>query len=210
MSEHQTSNAMSPDLKFFLGLAWETIQQPRDGARRFLDLGWPSTAVWPLLILGAVLGGVKDGILTVSAPMPPMFEGIPAFIFSPLGLTFGKFVLLAGMAFALYQVGRAMRGGGTFPEAILVLGWWQAIMVGLGLIQLLLFFSIPILAAFFQLIVAVLAIWLLVVFTAELHGFQSMGQAVFAVIMAAVGVGIAVTVLANLTGLTLVGGIPNA
>ena len=70
--------------------------------------------------------------------------------------------------------GQFFSGEGTFNNALAGVLWINFILVGVNLFQILLIISIPILADFVALLASLWSIWALVVFSKELHGFNSL------------------------------------
>ena len=70
--------------------------------------------------------------------------------------------------------GQFFSGKGTFNNALAGVLWINFILVGVNIFQILLIVSIPILADFVALLASLWSIWALVVFSKELHGFNSL------------------------------------
>ena len=70
--------------------------------------------------------------------------------------------------------GQFFSGEGTFNNALAGVLWINFILVGVNIFQILLIISIPILADFVALLASLWSIWALVVFSKELHGFNSL------------------------------------
>ena len=70
--------------------------------------------------------------------------------------------------------GQFFSGDGTFNNALAGVLWINFILVGVNIFQILLIISIPILADFVALLASLWSIWALVVFSKELHGFNSL------------------------------------
>ena len=82
--------------------------------------------------------------------------------------------MLLMAAFIITYGGQFFSGDGTFNNALTGVLWINFILVGVNLFQVLLIISIPILAVFLGLLALVWSIWALVVFSKELHGFNSL------------------------------------
>ena len=70
--------------------------------------------------------------------------------------------------------GQFFSGEGTFNNALAGVLWINFILVGVNLFQILLIISIPILADFLALLASLWSLWALVVFSKEMHGFNSL------------------------------------
>ena len=82
--------------------------------------------------------------------------------------------MLLMAAFIITYGGQFFSGEGTFNNALAGVLWINFILVGVNIFQILLIISIPILADFVALLASLWSIWALVVFSKELHGFNSL------------------------------------
>lgn len=187
---------MTPDFGTFLRLFGETLKDPAAIARQIAGLRWPHEIGW----MG--LGGITA--LTVIAIY---FEGLMPGR-GDLGIIGGQpfvdAILLGAMTvlliFVLYWAGRAIGGQGTFGATLLMMTWFQAIVLVLITIQLIAGFIAPPLSGFVALIAVVLQIYCLVHFLNELHGFDSLWKAAGLFVMAVFGMALGMTVIVMLIG----------
>ena len=82
--------------------------------------------------------------------------------------------ILLMISFIITFGGHFFSGKGTFNNALAGVLWINFILVGVNIFQILLIISIPILADFVALLASLWSIWALVVFSKELHGFNSL------------------------------------
>jgi hypothetical protein len=168
-----------PDI---LALMRLTLQAPRRGARRILDMNLPINVRWLALVLVAA-GSAIAAHLSIALMPPEQRDLMLSLIASPLRtalLQAGIWAMIAGAI----AVGGRMRGGtGTFPDALILMVWLQFILLCVQAVQVLTGVVLPILADLIGLAGIVLVLWLLTNFVAELHGFRSL-VAVFAGLVA--------------------------
>jgi hypothetical protein len=163
-----------------------TLKNPRGGARMVMN--WPLSMgeLWLVLGLMAVLSSLLAEFLVAQAS-----EGIDpltaAMMASPLGYAAFQFAGLAVLTALIHAIGRRFGGTGSFAQALAVMGWLQAILIVLQVAQILAFILVPPLAAIISLISLVLFLWLLTSFTAELHGFVSLGKTFLGIIASFLG-----------------------
>lgn len=150
-----------------------TIRDPRGGARRILHIDPPMVARWWLLALVAVV----SALLTYAsyALLPPEAQEIlAAGMASPLRSALVQLLVLVICAVAVDRIGRWRRGAGTFPDAVLLVGWLQFMLTGVQAAQVLAQLLLPPLAEGISLFGIALFLWLFTNFVAELHGFRSL------------------------------------
>jgi hypothetical protein len=182
---------------YLVGMALQTVVEPRKIAREVQAISLPRTTLWEVLILllvGATFLAVIDGIIL---PVDP------AMVISPLqvdplmmGVAQGSTTIF--LVFAIYWVGRAVGGIGSFDQALLTVIWAQ--FVGLILQLGVVFFDVfaPGFSVLLAILTVVMNFWILSHFIAEMHGFRSAAM-VFA--------GILVTSVLAIFGVSIVIGI---
>ncbi|MEJ2018554.1 MAG: Yip1 family protein [Maritimibacter sp.] len=182
---------------YLVGMALQTVVEPRKIAREVQAISLPRTTLWEVLILllvGATFLAVIDGIIL---PVDP------AMVISPLqvdplmmGVAQGSTTIF--LVFAIYWVGRAVGGTGSFDQALLTVIWAQ--FVGLILQLGVVFFDVfaPGFSVLLAILTVVMNFWILSHFIAEMHGFRSAAM-VFA--------GILVTSVLAIFGVSIVIGI---
>jgi hypothetical protein len=201
----------------------ESLTDPRAATRRITGLGLPSAILWQALAAAVILtvlleqalfwagsgGGFPDPA-TLDPLDAQMLEMTRLYAENPVVMAMiqGGFAVLA--IFAIHFVGRACGGQGAFEDALAMIAWFQIILLALQLAQALVGLVLPPLSGFIALATLVLFFYLLTMFTAEIHGFQSPGV-VFAMIIATIiALAFAMTVILALFGVTFLPEMPNA
>jgi len=132
--------------------------------------------------------------------LPPAFAAMMA---APLDLALGHAVAFLLLTGAIYAMGRAVGGQGSFADSLTILVWFQLVLLCVQLVLLLVQLLVPPLVNVTSIVAMVLFFWLLTGFVAELHGFKSLGMTFLGIIAAMVILALALTVvLATFVGLT--------
>jgi hypothetical protein len=183
-----------------MGLVRDTVTDPRAGARTILRARLGMDVRWLALALVVVLS-VLLGQLTLQLMLGPsgMMGGVLSGPVASLMLQGG---VLMFMVFTVHTVGRWMGGGGSFPDALLLMVVLQGIMVLIQVLQIAAMLLLPPLAGILGLIGFGVFLWVLTGFVAELHGFRSL-LAVFGMILAtAFGVAFLIAMMLAMLGVT--------
>lgn len=167
----------TPDVKELL---IETFRAPKDLARRLIAMNLPMQA--RLIALGAVVAA--------SAALGTLAEILFAFITkidlgavgSPLPMAVVQGVLILYGAFAMVLVGGVFGGRGRYADALLLMVWIEFVLMVAQIAQVLIMVFFPLTSVVVSLAVVGLLFWLLVQFTAALHGFTEMVPVAFGVI----------------------------
>lgn len=175
-----------------LALTRQTLEDPRAGVRSLLALGIPMPARTAGLLLVAVMSSVflHLGFMLLPPSDDPLVQFMSA---SPLRTAAIQWVILAASVLLIYRIGRAMGGRGSLADTLLVIVWFQLIMLGVQALQLLALVLSPIVAAGLDILALGLFLWLLASFVAELHGFASRGAVLAGIFLA--GFGLALTMV---------------
>lgn len=151
-----------------LALVRLSLVDPEQGGRAVMALNPPMSVRWMVLAL-AVVGAVLFQFV------PLVLSGQTEGMVSPLWPTLAQGAMNLAIVLLITLVGRAAGGKGTFPDALLLVGWLQSIS--------LIFMAVLLVAGIFgpgvELPVIVgsilLTIWMIVGFICAVHGFQSKG-----------------------------------
>lgn len=192
-----------PDL---IRRGFASVHTPKEQLRALLDLGLDRTVLWPAM--GSVVAISVLGVALASMVSPAdMQDDVLAGVFrdSPLVLAALQLGMLSIMAAAIHTIGRNFGGSGRFEEALLAVIWLQWIMFCLQVLQILALVLAPPLVTPIALASMAIFVWCLVNFVAELHGFDSLGMVFAGVIMSAVGLLLAISVVLSLIGLVVTG-----
>ncbi len=164
---------MKWDSGYLLGMALQSIPEPRKVARDLFAEGFSQRALWYMLALILVLSTM---LRVVGVALYPPPEGTPPLLsLSPLliGALGGGFTVLSVVL--IDRIGRAMGGTGHFSQALVTMVWLSSLnlllsatVLGLGLFapgMALLLVPLGYLALFY----------IMTMFITELHGFSSPG-----------------------------------
>jgi hypothetical protein len=152
-----------PDLP---ALAWRCVKDPVEGGKAVLALN-PVMAVRWMLLVAAIASAVVvlyalPVLMGAAGDMPPPLY----FALWQVGLNLFAITLIA-------YAGRAFGGTGSFSDALLLMGWLQALTVPLLLVQLVIAAILPALNMLVVMAEVALSIWLLTGFVSAIHGFTS-------------------------------------
>ncbi|MBZ4022909.1 hypothetical protein CKO11_10605 [Rhodobacter sp. TJ_12] len=159
-------------LALYLSLVRQSLTDPPEAARRVIALLDSAKARWlalaAVVTAGAALGTFGELLfsLVTGVDLGPSASPVR------LGLIQGALMIYAAAAMAVF--GRQVGGKGDFAGAFALVVWIQAIMVGAQLVQIVVMTIFPLIGVLMTLTLFVLMIWLLVQFTAALHGFESL------------------------------------
>ncbi|MES2144356.1 MAG: YIP1 family protein, partial [Pseudomonadota bacterium] len=137
--------------------------------------------------------GVECGFCELACPVADqqMLFGFPA----PFESALAQGGILVVMAVLAYGVGRWRGGRGSFADALILMVWWQAVLLGFQLVQIAALLLFPVATNLLGLAGLVLVFWLLTGFIAELHGFSSPGLVLVGIIATLVAAAILASLL---------------
>jgi hypothetical protein len=190
---------MTLTLNSLLGMVWRTVRNPREGATEVLSLGVPREALWPALALVVVL----SILFAHATALLVTGEAGMAMPVGPAATGFIQLLLLVVMVFAIFWIGRAMGGSGSFEEAILLVTWLQFIMVCLQVVQAFALVFVAPLAGIIGIAGILLFLWLLTNFTAVLHGFSSLFMVFLMILVSGFGIAFGLAIIMTLIGITV-------
>ncbi len=156
----------------FLSLVRLTLRDPVGAAGQVVALLSVPGARW--LALGAVvtsaaaLGTLGELVFSLATGLD---LGPPA---APVKLALVQTVLIVYSAAAMAVVGRQFGGRGGFGDALSLVVWIEAVMVVGQVAQIFVMALFPLASMLLTLALFGLMLWLLVVFTAALHGFDNL------------------------------------
>ncbi len=163
-------------------LVMETLRSPREAARRIIALDPPMEARWIGLLLVSVLALLETRLGGLVLPLddqPPIF----ALAADPvLGVPFQVLSQLV-IATAIAGIGRIFGGTGSFADALLLIVWLEFMLVLAQAVQLVALVLVPPVGMLIAFVAIGLLIWLLVQFTAALHGFTNLALVVLGMVV---------------------------
>lgn len=195
-------------LRSLVGHAWETVQKPRDGARRIIAADLTSDILWQALALVVVVS-VLLGRITVMTVAQGAGPAMSPYLANPLVMGVIQGLLLVVMVYATHVIGRFFGGQGAFVDALSLVVWLQFIMVCLQVIQTGLMVLLPPLGDVMGLIGLVLFLWLFTNFVAVLHGFQSLALVFVMILISIFALTFLMSIVLSVLGIG-VGGLANA
>ena len=193
---------MTLTLNNVLQMAWRTILNPREGAEEVLALGVPRQALWTILflviVLSIMLGQISNLLMTQVGDAA--FGGLLA---NPVATGMIQLALLVVAVYAIYGIGRAFGGTGSFDEALLLVSWLQFIMVCIQVVQTVFMVILPPLAAMIGVAGLFLFLWLLTNFVAVIHGFRSLGQVFVMILLSTFVLAFFLSLILSITGVVI-------
>ncbi len=158
---------------YLIGMALQTIPQPRVVARDIIALRFSRAVLWQTFALLSVCA-MGFGVLGAMI-YPPDPELLGPLFSNPISVGIIEAAIEVILIFAIYGIGRAFGGTGRFDATILVVLWLQFVTLLLQAAIILLLLFAPLMAALLQAMGFVLVFWILTHFITELHGFRSTG-----------------------------------
>ncbi len=183
---------------YLLGMALQTIPEPRKVAREILSLGFPRGVLWQAFALFAVLSTGLGVAATILFPTPPELAG--TLMADPLRVGMIETSGLVLTVFLIYWEGRAFGGRGRFEQALLTVIWLQYISVMIQLAVLVLALFAPGLAVLLNIFGVGVSFWILSHFIAEMHGFRSAGLVFAMIVLNILGLAVAMGILLAMIG----------
>lgn len=196
---------MTFDFQSWMRAVWTSIMEPSDSARKVIAMDIPREALWTALMLIAVLNVILVAVLQMLSPAPVAFEQ-QAFAMSPFGFFAIISVFLVMLVFGVLQAGRMMGGKGTLLATLAIVVWFQSISLTLEAVQIVLVVISPAIGSIFGLVSLGALLWCFVNFINILHGFNSLGKALAAVVLALFGTALVAGIILTVLGLGAVGG----
>jgi Yip1 domain len=174
-------------------LSKRTITEPRIAAQEVMAMQLPMQTRWMALVLASVLSAL---LLHFSLSLLPeadqqMLFGVPG----PLESAMMQAGLLVLMAVLTHQVGRWRGGTGNFADALILIVWWQTVLLGFQVLQIMALLVLPIATDVLGLVGLVLVFWLLTSFVAELHAFKSLWKVLIGIILTLIGISVVLSML---------------
>lgn len=149
-----------------------TLRDPRGAAQALLTLNLPREARF--IALGVVMA--------LSASFGMLAEILFSFVTkvdlgpvtTPVPMAMVQGALMLYGAFAMSFFGRQFGGTGRFDDALLLVVWIEFMLIAGQVLQLLIMVFFPMVSVLGTLVLFGLMFWLLIQFTAVLHGFTNM------------------------------------
>ena len=151
-----------------------TLRDPLSGWRRLQGLPWGPGDRWALIFATAACSAILSWLSGALLAAPGEGPGVLGFLSaSPISMASVQVVSAAFGAYLLAEVGRIFGGTGRFADALLAIGWIEAIMVALQTLQLVVTLVLPPFGALLGIAALLLAAYLMVALTMAVHGFRN-------------------------------------
>lgn len=151
-----------------------TIRDPMRGWAVLRAMPLTLADRWSLVLTTAALAAILSWLGAMLLPASVESNGLFAALSrAPLTMAGVQVASAALGAFLLSEVGRMFGGTGRFPDALLAVGWVEAIMILLQAVQLMATVVLPPLGALIGIGTLVLAAYLIVAMTMAVHGFRN-------------------------------------
>ncbi|MEZ5913219.1 MAG: YIP1 family protein [Paracoccaceae bacterium] len=185
----------------FKALVARSFREPRAAARALLSLDWPIAARWQLLALALVLG---MGLVQISLFLTPEGRQAMAEDRAPGLVLLGviQAVALVGTVVVVHMVARFLGGARPFEDAVMVVGWLQAVMLLVQAAQIALLLVLPGVSALVGMLSFALLMWMMTGFVAELAGSPTLARVFFALLLGLVALVVVLAFLLVPLGLT--------
>ncbi len=182
---------------FFLMIR-DSVAEPRLMADRLLAMQPGRGVILQAAVLVSVLDALILGVLGGGSLSLPTPQG--EIVLAPVGhaaLLLASLILSAG---AIQVGGQFLGGKGRFQQALLIVVWLEVIALAVQVATLLAAVVLPPLAGLLGLLGLAVLLWCVVHFTRALHGFQGFGRTIVALIVGAVVVVFALSMLLSIFG----------
>lgn len=177
-----------------------SMTRPREAAGRILAMNVPDDARWLGFVIVVVLS-VLIGQVSVLLMGEDGFQG------GMLFMAMFQTSILLGMVVAVQGIGRALGGGGTFPDSLLLVAWLQFVMLVFQLVQIISLLIVPAVFGMITIVALVFFMWMLTNFVMALHGFTSPIKVFVGIIFSFLAMATVLAILLGLMGFAPPGGV---
>ncbi|MCU0905949.1 MAG: YIP1 family protein [Rhodobacteraceae bacterium] len=191
-----------------MGLARQSLGNPRGVMRQVLALPLTTVERWQMLVLAVALSAIAGEIVAILLGVgPDSLDGSPmaALFGSPLRLAAGQVVMFTAFAWFLAGLGARMGGRGDFGDMLMATCLLQFLLLLVQLIQVVLVMALPPLASIVGLVGFFLFFWWFANFIAEVHGYTSLLKSLLLLLVTLVTVAVGLTFVLSLLGVTVPG-----
>ncbi|MEM6887700.1 MAG: YIP1 family protein [Pseudomonadota bacterium] len=179
------------------GLVVQSVTAPKEAASQVLSWRLSPEVLWQALALVAIINAILSTLSNFIVPLPDPLSGL---MMSPTLFAIVVAIGLIGTVFVLSWIGNLMGGTGNLYDIMALLIWLQALRAMAQLVLLILMMVMPVVATLFVLFVTVATLWIFINFVQVGLGLRSIGQAIGAVIAAATGIVLGLSLLLSLFG----------
>lgn len=193
------------DLSTIVQLILQTFRDPAAMAGRIMQLRVPDAVGWMTLALVTILTVIAISLERLLPNQPEMVSQIGI---SPMGSAVFVGALTMMFIGVIAVIGKAMGGTGSFNSTLLMMTWFQTIVLFLVVIQLAAMLISPAISALISLVGLGLQLYCLMHFLNVLHGFDSLAKACGLFVFSILGLVLGMVVLLLMAGGTGILGIP--
>ena len=184
---------MIPDLR---ALVVATITTPAEAARQVLALRLPGNAAWVALLAVAAINALVYGLSDVLMPVPE--DAVVIFELPPLGY-FGLLVpALVMSVYAFLVAGRWLGGQGDLQDMLALVTWLQFVRAIVQAVAFVLQVIFPLASLLLALVALIWGLWITANFIDQGHRLGSPFKAFGVMILAGLGVVLALSLLVTL------------
>lgn len=191
---------MAFGLDDYLALARDTVVRPSEALPRIMALAPPAPTRWMAAVVVVALSSILAWIASILFPVPVDTPWSPL-TRSPLTMAVVQLAIMGVVSGLVSGVGRMFGGQGSFADALWMMIWIDAMMLGIQVVQVVLMLIFPLTAEVLGLVAVGLFFWLLIALTKELHGFAHVGLVGIGVVGTLILTGIFLSVLMGALGL---------
>lgn len=186
----------------FQSLLRLTLTNPGEAARWLVAQQWPRRELWQAVLALSALGAILTWFSLQLAPLP---AGFPDFVAMPLPNFVVEVFGTALMVFALLWSGRAMGGQGQLDDVLTIMVWMMVMRLIFKAAGIVLLALVPPLAGLFMLATGILSFWIMLHLVSQAHRLGSVWRALGALLLAVVGISIALGVVLGFLGFGVTG-----
>ena len=159
-----------------------TLADPAAGARAVLGMGFPREHHWTLFLLAITLSGAvyQATVLILQPEAPEGGQTLPSG-FTAAAVTGASVLLLAA---AIRWIGKLAGGTGELEQVLLLVIWFQFVLIALQLVEIVVMLIAPFLGAFVFFAFLAYVLWVLTNFIAVVHEFRSLGRVFLGMVLA--------------------------
>ena len=179
----------------------DSVKRPRVAARRILDAGLSHALILEAAIL-VTCAGIVLGYLALRLAGEGTDSVSAAVLANPLIGAATQLAAMAVIIFLTVRIGRMFGGKGDIWGAAALVVWLNAMLVLIQVVQIAALALLTPVAALIAIVALVWALWAYANFVAELHGFGNPLIVLGSVVLTAIMLFFATSMLAAILGLT--------
>ncbi|PPB79711.1 Yip1-like protein [Albidovulum inexpectatum] len=185
---------------FLRDLLVQTFREPRLAAQRLMALDLPVDARWAALGLVSILSVIETHLAVM---ILPRLGQSPAFLMmaNPLTAALMQFATLAIVSAAIAQGGRIFGGNGRFADALILVAWVEFVLTIAQLVQTVALLLLPPIGLAVGIAALAVFVWLMVQFTAALHGFADAMKVLLGLVAGFILMAVAAAIVFSALGL---------